>query len=81
MYALVYNEHGQEQWRLRLTDDAPLDCDYYANIFAGLYGFGFEGSEPGADIPDGMEDFRVVLQETPYSVICWTSKNYTVEAE
>ena len=81
MYALVYNEHGQEQWRLRLTDDAPLDCDYYANIFAGLYGFGFEGSEPGAEIPDGGEDFRVVLQDTPGAVTCWDSKNYMVEVE
>ena len=81
MYALVYNQHGEEQFRLMLEDHAPLDCDYYANIFAGLYGIELEGSEPGADIPDGMEDFRVVLQQTPHSVICWTSKNYTVEAE
>jgi hypothetical protein len=80
MYALIYNQHGEEQFRLLLEDHALLDCDHYANIFSGLYGLEIKGLESGSEIPDGCEDFRVVLQDTPGAVTCWNSKNYMLEA-
>lgn len=81
MFAIVNNEHGQEQWRLELNDDAPLDPDYYAEIFAGLYGVEIDGEQPGAAIPDGCEDFSVVIQEEPGAVRCWKSANYLIRGE
>jgi hypothetical protein len=81
MYAIIYNRDGAEQWRLELNETATLDPDAYARIFAGLYGIELEGEEPGAAIPDGGEDFSVVIQEEPGAVRCWTSANYMVRGE
>jgi len=81
MYALIYNRDGAEQWRLELNDSATLEPDAYAEIFAGLYGLEIEGEEPGTAIPDGCEDFSVVIQETPGHVVCWKSANYMVRGE
>ena len=81
MYAIVYNREGAEQWRLELNDEATLEPDHYAQIFAGLYGIEIEGEKPGAAIPDGGEDFSVVVQEEPGSVHCWKSANYMMRDE
>ena len=81
MYALVYNREGAEQWRLELNDDASLEPDHYARIFAGLYGIEIEGEKSGAAIPDGCEDFSVVIQEEPGAIRCWKSSNYMLAAE
>ena len=82
MYAIIYNRDGVELWRLELNDDATLDPNTYARIFAGLYGMEImNGEEPGATIPDGGEDFSVVIQEEPGAVRRWASANYMLRGE
>lgn len=78
MYALIYDQHGNEQARYNVANDDQLSPDTYAERFAFSIGYELEGSKPGALIPDGCEDYRVTIQEEPGSVICWTSRNYMI---
>lgn len=79
-YALVYDCDGDEVARWPLGDDDPLDCDVYAGWFAQQIGAELVPKSPrGMAIPDGCEDYRVVLQEEPGAARCWKSANYMLE--
>lgn len=78
-YALVYDADGDEVARWPLNDDDPLDCDVYAEWYSKQIGAELVGEARGMAIPDGCEDYRVVLQEEPGAVRCWKSANYMME--
>ena len=80
-YAIVSDRHGHEEARYLLADDDLLDPDFYAAKWADSVGVEFDTEENGL-IPDGGEDFSVVITENPDNPsICWTSANYMIKGE
>lgn len=78
--AIIYDRHGDEQARIPLGLDDTLDPDWYADKYANA--MGIELSLDDGHIPDGCEDFSVVITEDPDNrAVCWTSKNYIIVGE
>ena len=80
-FAILKAGHGQEEGRIVLEDDDPMDCDHFAARFSEMLGITLEGALPGEDIPDGCEDYSVTITNDPESVSCWSSQNYTIAQE
>jgi hypothetical protein len=77
MYALILDRFGNEETRIVLGDIDTLDPDWYADKYADA--MGIELSFDDGVIPDGCEDFSVVITEDPdNSAVCWKSKNYLI---
>jgi hypothetical protein len=81
MFAIVYDRHGIEETRYPLSDNDVLDCDIYADRFSQMIGHELDNGD-GLLIPDGCEDYSVVLTDDPDNTSrCWTSRNYLLIPE
>lgn len=77
MFALIKDQHGQELCRIVLSDMDTLDLDWWADKYASA--MDIELSLDDGYIPDGCEDFSVVLTDDPENTaVCWASKNYMI---
>jgi len=80
MYALILDGFGNEETRIVLGDNDCLDPDWWADKYAAAVGIDL--SFDSGLIPDGCEDFSVVITENPDNgAVCWKSKNYMIVGE
>lgn len=77
MFAVLYNRHGHEEARRTLGDVDSLEPEDYAPSFAAMLGIdALEPSSPGAEIPDGCEDYRIEITDEPGAARVWKSCNF-----
>ena len=80
MYAVIKDGFGNEETRIILGDDDTLDPDFWADKYANAMGILLSFDD--GDVPDGCEDFSVVITENPDNgAVCWKSKNYLIVGE
>ena len=79
MYALIKDGFGNEETRILLADNDTLDPDHWADVYANSMGIDLSSD---GEVPDGCEDFSVVITEDPdNTAVCWKSKNYMIAGE
>jgi hypothetical protein len=76
MFAVLRDRHGEIIDQVALTDNDPLELDFWREYFENRIDMTLES----ARIPDGCEDFSITLTEDPDGIRCWAAHNYSARA-
>ena len=76
MFAVLRDRHSQIIDQVALTDNDPLEIDFWREYFENRIDMTLESHR----VPDGCEDFSITLTEDPDGIRCWAAHNYSARA-